>query len=82
MISTKGLTAELTNKNNGAKYFSIDRLQNHLVFITFSKCAFISGTSKNSISSWKFTALSEGKIINPYESNTNFFLKVKGFCIF
>ena len=29
MISTKGLTAELTNKNNGAKYFSIDGLQNH-----------------------------------------------------
>ena len=64
-MPTKGLTADLINKYsiiNGAKYFSIDGLQNYLVFITFSKYAFISETSKNnSISSWQSIGLSEEK---------------------
>ena len=59
---------------NGAKYFSIDGLQNYLVFITFSKYAFILEIGKNdNISSWKSTGLSEEKIINPYESDTLIF---------
>ena len=65
IISTKGLTADLINKHSifdGAKYFSINGLQNYLVFITFSKYAFILETSKNdNISSWKSIGMSEEK---------------------
>ena len=64
---------------NRAKYFSIDRLQNYLVFITFTKYAFIFETSKtDNISSWKSTGLSEENIINPYKSDTNFSPELNG----
>ena len=61
---------------NGVKYFSIDKIQNYFVFITFTKYGFIFETGKNNISSWKFTGLSEEKNINPYELGISFSPKV------
>ena len=68
---------------NGAKYFFIDRLQNYLIFITFSKCASVFETGKNgNISSWKYIGLPEEKFINPYELDTNFSPELNGYVYF
>ena len=65
IISTKGLTTNLISKYSiikGANYFSINRSQNYLVFITFNKYAFILEADVNdNISSRKSIGLSEKK---------------------
>ena len=65
IISAKGLTTNSISKYsiiNGANYFSINRLQNYLVFITLSKYAFIFEADLNdNISSRKSIGLSEKK---------------------
>ena len=89
IISTKGITEDLINKFkflNGAKQFSIDGLQNHLVFKSFRKNSvpikyanniqLITGT--DNIYSWRSTVLSEEEIVNPYEPDTKFSPKLAG----
>ena len=89
IISTKGITEDLINKFkflNGAKQFSIDVLQNHLVLKSFRKKSvpikyanniqLITGTEN--IYSWRSTGLSEEEIINPYEPDTKFSPKLAG----
>ena len=76
LISTKGLTVGLINKYsilNGAKYFSMDRLQNYLVFLTFRKYVFIFETNKIMIFlHGNLQDCQKEKIINPYDSDTIF----------
>ena len=46
-------------------------MQNYLVYISFSNYV-VFDTDDNDISSWKSIGLSPERIINPYESDTNF----------
>ena len=74
MISTKGLTADLINKYsilNGAKYFSLNGLQNYLVFISTRRIEFISNNTSN-IESWGSTGMLRERIKNPHTSDVNF----------
>ena len=87
VITSKGLTKDLTIKVsilNGSKYFSFDGLQHYLVFDLIIRNSVSSGFStgtetkgNNKFTSWKSTEMTKGKIINPYELDTNFFSEYK-----
>ena len=73
IISRKGLTKDLINKYsilNGAKYFSSNRLQNHLVFISVRYIYWIiKDGSDSKFESWGSTGTSQESIKNSHTSD-------------
>ena len=93
IISTKGLTADMINKYsilNGAKYFSLNELQNYLVFQIF--ISHIS-TKNDKIYLGKSKGMSEESITPPCTTSKSFYpeliglydgelrIKPKGICL-
>ena len=73
-MSTKGLTKYLINKFiilNGAKYLSLEIIQNYEVFIQAKKYVrYLSGTTQ--IDLWKPNRMSKENIENITKSDSNF----------
>ena len=82
ITSKKRFTKDLTNEYsilNGGKYFSLDELQNYLVFISIIRIYSISKDDNDSkIEFWKSTGMSEESIKNPHISHVSVLPKFTG----